>query len=80
MTRHFDRIDINTNGTRESLKLWVRALRSETRSLLIGEWIEPAAQANAVTQSIEAQEASVAGIATISADDSEPSRRVIQLT
>ena len=37
MTRHFDRIDINTNGTRESLKLWVGALRSGTRSLLIGE-------------------------------------------
>ena len=62
---------VDYTGQRKTLELRRDALRPGTRVLLVDEWIETGAQAQAAIQLIEGQGGIIAGIASLHIDDNE---------
>jgi adenine phosphoribosyltransferase len=62
---------VDYTGQRKTLELRRDALKPGTRVLLVDEWIETGAQAQAAIRLIEGQGGVIAGIASLHIDDNE---------
>lgn len=67
---------VDYTGQRKTLELRRDALKSGTRVLLVDEWIETGAQAQAAIQLIEGQGGVIAGIASLHIDGNEQTEQL----
>ncbi len=67
---------VDYTGQRKTLELRHDALRPGTQVLLVDEWIETGAQAQAAIQLIEGQGGVIAGIASLHIDDNEQTEQL----